>query len=222
MKYNTVIWDLDGTLLDTLNDLCNATNFALRHHGLNERTIDEVRRFVGNGVRKLIERAVPSDTDSVLTDAVFNTFRTYYVEHCRETTCLYEGVGNVLRQLHDMGVHQAVVSNKLQAGVTELADEWFADTIDVAIGEREGINRKPARDMIDIALCELEQTSRMNAKDINAVYIGDSEVDIMTAKNAGMPCISVLWGFRDKDFLMANGAETLVSNPEEIIRLITQ
>lgn len=220
MKYNTVIWDLDGTLLDTLQDLCNATNYALRKWQLPERSIDEVRNFVGNGVRKLILRAVPQNTDEELTEKVFSTFRTYYVEHCRDTTCLYPGISQVLRELHDKGIRQAVVSNKLQAGVTELAEEWFADTIDVAIGEREGTNRKPARDMVDIALKELTEKNGIDANDVRAVYIGDSDVDILTARNSSLPCISVLWGFRNKEFLTAHGAETMVSDPKDILPLV--
>lgn len=220
MKYNTVIWDLDGTLLDTLQDLCNATNHALRTWQLPERSIDEVRSFVGNGVRKLILRAVPQNTDEELTEKVFSTFRTYYVEHCRDTTCLYPGISQVLRELHDKGIRQAVVSNKLQTGVTELAKEWFADTIDVAIGEREGVNRKPSRDMVDIALNELAERDGICSNDVRAVYIGDSDVDILTARNSSLPCISVLWGFRNKEFLTAHGAETMVSDPKDILPLV--
>lgn len=220
MKYNTIIWDLDGTLLDTLQDLCNATNHALRTWHLPERTIDEVRQFVGNGVRILILRAVPQQTDEELFEKVFATFRSYYVEHCRETTCLYPGISEVLKTLHDRGIRQAVVSNKLQAGVTELAAEWFADTIEVAIGEREGISRKPAKDMVMMALRELSEHDGMPAEEVKAVYIGDSDVDILTARNSSLPCISVLWGFRDEQFLREHGAETLVKTPDEIIGII--
>lgn len=220
MKYNTIIWDLDGTLLDTLQDLCNATNHALRTWHLPERTIDEVRQFVGNGVRNLILRAVPQQTDEELFEKVFATFRSYYVEHCRETTCLYSGISEVLKTLHDRGIRQAVVSNKLQAGVTELAAEWFADTIEVAIGEREGISRKPAKDMVMMALRELSEHDGMPAEEVKAVYIGDSDVDILTARNSSLPCISVLWGFRDEQFLREHGAETLVKTPDEIIGII--
>lgn len=220
MKYNTVIWDLDGTLLDTLQDLCNATNYALRTNGMAERTLSEVRSFVGNGVRNLMLRAVPQGTDEAAFEKVFADFRAYYVEHCRDTTCLYPGVADVLSELHTKGIRQAVVSNKLQAGVTELASEWFRDTIDVAIGEREGIDRKPAPDMVTMALKELGELDGMKPEDVRAVYIGDSDVDIMTARNSAMPCISVLWGFRDKDFLIAHGAETLVEKPTEILSVL--
>lgn len=214
MKYKVVIWDLDGTLLDTLQDLANATNYALKTWGLPERNIDEIRQFVGNGVRMLVTRAVPQGEEHPHFEEIFDTFRKYYVEHCQENTGLYPGIAGTLVALKEHGVRMAVVSNKLQSGVTELYDYWFKDTIEVAIGEREGINRKPARDMVDIALSELG----VSADD--AVYVGDSDVDVMTAKNSGLPCISVLWGFRTKDFLVEHGANLFVSRPEEILDII--
>lgn len=214
MKYKVVIWDLDGTLLDTLQDLANATNYALKTWGLPERNIDEIRQFVGNGVRMLVTRAVPQGEEHPHFEEIFDTFRKYYVEHCQENTGLYPGIAETLVALKERGVRMAVVSNKLQSGVTELYDYWFKDTIEVAIGEREGISRKPARDMVDIALNELG----VSADD--AVYVGDSDVDVMTAKNSGLPCISVLWGFRTKDFLMEHGANLFVSRPEEILDII--
>lgn len=220
MRYNTVIWDLDGTLLDTLQDLTNATNYALKEWGLPQRTIGEVRQFVGNGVKNLILRAVPKGTDEDTFVKVFATFRNYYVEHCRDTTCLYHGIKEILTEFHNKGIRQAVVSNKLQDGVTELAREWFADSMDIAIGEREGINRKPARDMVDIALKELADIDGMPEDKVKAIYIGDSDVDIATARNSALPCISVLWGFRDEKFLREHGAEMLVSSPEEISSIV--
>lgn len=214
MKYKVVIWDLDGTLLDTLQDLANATNYALKTWGLPERNIDEIRQFVGNGVRMLVTRAVPQGEEHPHFEEIFDTFKAHYVEHCQENTGLYPGIAETLKALKVRGVRMAVVSNKLQSGVTELYDYWFKDTIEVAIGEREGINRKPARDMVDIALSELG----VSADD--AVYVGDSDVDVMTAKNSGLPCISVLWGFRTKDFLVEHGANLFVSRPEEILDII--
>lgn len=214
MKYKVVIWDLDGTLLDTLQDLANATNYALKTWGLPERNIDEIRQFVGNGVRMLMKRAVPQGEEHPHFEEIFDTFKAHYVEHCQENTGLYPGIAETLKALKEHGVRMAVVSNKLQSGVTELYDYWFKDTIEVAIGEREGISRKPARDMVDIALSELG----VSADD--AVYVGDSDVDVMTAKNSGLPCISVLWGFRTKDFLVEHGANLFVSRPEEILEII--
>lgn len=218
MKYDTIIWDLDGTLLDTLQDLANATNHALRTFSMPERTIDEVRQFVGNGVRNLIRRAVPQGEENPQFEDVFTSFKAYYVDHCQEHTCLYPGISETLRELHARGIRMAVVSNKLQAGVTELHNAWFKDTIEVAIGEREGINRKPAPDMVRLAIDALGISPATN----NIVYIGDSDVDIQTARNAGLPCISVLWGFRDKDFLLQHGATTLISTPQQLLDLIAE
>lgn len=215
MKYNTVIWDLDGTLLDTLDDLAEATNHALRTWGMRERTRDEVRRFVGNGVRMLIKRAVEDGEQNPLFEKVFRTFKEYYIEHCQDNTALYSGIRETLETLKGMGIRMAVVSNKLQAGVTELATTWFAGIMDVAVGEREGIKRKPAADMVEIAM------EAMGAERATTVYIGDSDVDIETARNAGLDCISVLWGFRDRDFLIEHGATTLAGKPQDIIGIIS-
>lgn len=211
-----VVFDLDGTLLNTLEDLANATNWALRHNGLPERTIDEVRRFVGNGVRRLIERAVPADTEAALLEQVFADFKTYYVSHCQDCTCLYDGIPEMLEKLKAGGYKMAIVSNKLQAGVDELYEFYFRETIEVAVGEREGIRRKPAPDMVETALKELGVAAD------EAVYVGDSDVDLQTARNSGLACISVLWGFRDRDFLVEHGATCMVERPAEIVSLLNQ
>ena len=211
-----VVFDLDGTLLNTLEDLANATNWALQHNGLPERTIDEVRRFVGNGVRRLIERAVPADTEAALLEQVFADFKTYYVSHCQDCTCLYDGIPEMLEKLKAGGYKMAIVSNKLQAGVDELYEFYFRETIEVAVGEREGIRRKPAPDMVETALKELGISAD------EAVYVGDSDVDLQTARNSGLACISVLWGFRDRDFLVEHGATCMVERPAEIVSLLNQ
>ena len=210
MKYKAIIWDLDGTLMDTLQDLYLATNHALQTYGMPERTLDEVRRFVGNGVRRLIQLAVPQGEENPLFEDVLKEFKAYYVVHCQDNTDLYDGIADTLKALKQQGKKMAVVSNKLQKGVDELYRDYLSSTIDVAIGERPGMQRKPAPDMVDLALQELGVT-----KD-EAVYIGDSDVDIMTARNAGLPCISVLWGFRDKDFLIQHGATTFAEKPSDI------
>lgn len=213
-KYKTIVWDLDGTLLDTLQDLFEATNYALRTHGLPERTLEEVRQFVGNGVRLLMIRAVPGGESHPAFEAIFATFKAYYVEHCQDHTGLYPGIEETLRALKAKGVRMAIVSNKLQAGVDQLYDELFRDWIEVAIGESPAVNRKPAPDMVEMALKKMGLT-----KD-EIVYVGDSDVDIATARNAGIPCISVLWGFREKDFLIAHGATELISEPKELLRFV--
>ena len=205
-----LIFDLDGTLTDTLQDLANSTNYALRQMGWAERSIDEVRRFVGNGVRRLVERAVPNSTASDDVDRCFSVFQQHYLQHCQDSTCLYPGVADMLCEVHARGYRTAIVSNKLQAGVDELYETYFRDTVDVAIGQREGIPLKPAPDMVELAL------QLLGADKSQAVYVGDSEVDVQTARNAGLPCISVLWGFRDRDQLLAAGATQFISHPSQL------
>jgi len=211
--YDTYIFDLDGTLLDTLDDLAAAVNYALRQHGMPEHTREDVRRFVGNGVRLLMIRAIPDGEDNPLFEATFQTFRKYYMEHSLDTTRPYDGIPELLGELRARGKRVAVVSNKFYAATSELCHHFFPDTVEVAIGEHEaeGIRKKPAPDTVKEAFRQLGVDSR------NAVYIGDSDVDLQTARNAGLPCISVLWGFRDRAFLEAHGATTFVTTPEEIL-----
>ena len=209
-KYKTYIFDLDGTLLSTLADLAASTNYALRTHHMPERSLDEVRRFVGNGVKKLMERAIPDGLDNPLFEETFATFRQHYMQHNLDTTQPYPGIMQLLEQLKAEGKNIAVVSNKFYAATRELCRHFFGDLVPVAIGEREDIRKKPAPDTVIEALRELGVDKE------GAVYIGDSDVDIMTAKNSGMPCVSVLWGFRDKEFLIEHGATTLISQPEDM------
>ena len=211
--YTTYIFDLDGTLLDTLGDLAASVNFALRSCGLPEHSIDEVRRFVGNGVRKLMERAVPDGADNPLFEEAYASFRQYYMEHALDTTRPYDGIPETLAALKARGCRLAVVSNKMMAATQALCSHFFPDTIEVAIGEHEaeGIRKKPAPDTVIAALRALGVGKE------HAVYVGDSDVDIQTARNSGLPCISVLWGFRDRDFLKQHGAETFISTPSELL-----
>ena len=223
--YKTIIWDLDGTLMDTLQDLMDSVNFALRQNGMPERTCQEVRSFVGNGVRRLIDLSVPKGTEVALADKVFADFKSHYIVHCQDQTGLYEGIAETLQELKRRGIRMAVVSNKLQPGVTELFNAQvrtvgredticLKDYVEVAIGERPELVRKPAADMVNKAFEE------MGIDRTDAVYVGDSEVDLATAKNAGLPCISVLWGFRDKDFLIGQGAEMFIERPAEILQFV--
>ena len=198
MKYNTYIFDLDGTLLSTLGDLAASCNYALRSCGMPERSLDEVRQFVGNGVKMLMIRAVPGGEENADFEKAYATFR-------------YPGIMDMLKRLSEGGAKLAVVSNKFYAATQELVAHFFGDYVKVAIGEREQIRKKPAPDTV------IEALRQLGADANSAVYIGDSDVDIDTARAAGMPCISVLWGFRDKDFLIQHGAETLVESPEEIV-----
>ena len=211
--YNTYIFDLDGTLLDTLTDLAASCNYALRTHGMAEHSIDDVRRFVGNGVRKLMERAIPEGEANPDFEATFATFREHYMHHSLDTTKPYLGIMETLAELKARGCRLAVVSNKMMAATMELCKHFFPDTIEVAIGENEaeGIRKKPAPDTVYAALRKLGVS-----KD-NAVYVGDSDVDIQTAANSGLPCISVLWGFRDRDCLIQHGAKAFISAPSELL-----
>ena len=211
--YSTYIFDLDGTLLDTLGDLAASVNYALRTCDMPEHSIEDVRRFVGNGVRLLMERSVPDGASYPRFDEAFSTFRQHYMAHSLDTTRPYDGIPEMLAALKAKGCHTAVVSNKFYAATQELCRHFFADTIDVAIGEHEaeGIRKKPAPDTVNEAFRQLGIS-----KD-HAVYVGDSDVDILTAKNSSLPCISVLWGFRDRDFLQKNGAEILISDPSELL-----
>lgn len=210
-QYDTYIFDLDGTLLSTLDDLAASTNYALRQHGMPEHTLDEVRWMVGNGVRLLIERATPGGASNPQFDSVFAAFRSHYVEHSLDTTRPYPGIMEMLTELKRRGRRIAVVSNKFYAATQELCHHFFGDTVEVAIGERENIRRKPAPDTVIEALRQLGVGSE------GAVYVGDSEVDVETARNSGLPCISVLWGFRDRDFLTEHGATTFITSPEEVL-----
>lgn len=216
MATEIIIFDLDGTLLDTLEDLADAVNYALREYGLPTHPLSAVRMMVGNGVRRLMERAVGNA--DVCFDDIFACFKAYYVDHCQVKTRLYDGIAPLLSTLHEQGYRVAIVSNKLQAGVDALHKVYFKDLVDVAIGEREGISRKPAPDMVNAALSALCRDGE-NVDDLRtrAIYVGDSDVDILTAEAAGMPCVSVLWGFRDEDFLRAHGATLLARAPKDIL-----
>lgn len=200
--YDNYIFDLDGTLLDTLNDLAASTNHALRQHGMPEHTTDEVRRMVGNGVAKLIERAVPQGLDNPDYEQVLADFKAHYSVHSMDTTRPYPGIEELLHTLKQQGKRLAVVSNKFCTATEALCRHFFGDTIEVAIGESERIRKKPAPDAV------IEAMRRLDAHKDNTVYVGDSEVDVATAHNSGLPCISVTWGFRDRALLTAHGATT--------------
>lgn len=210
LAYEIYIFDLDGTLLDTLQDLAASVNYALRQHHMPEHSIDDVRRFVGNGVRRLMERAIPDGAANPAFEAAFATFRKYYMEHSLDTTRPYDGIPELIHELKKRGCRMAVVSNKMMAATQELVHHFFPE-IEVAIGEDEaaGIRKKPAPDTVFAAMKQLGEGS--------AVYVGDSDVDLATARNSGLPCISVLWGFRDRDFLLAHGATTFVEQPLDIL-----
>lgn len=203
MTYKVAIFDLDGTLLDTLEDLADAMNFCLRARGMAERSLEEVRGFVGNGIRKLVERAVPPGTAPRLMDEIYEDFLRYYKNHCAVKTRPYPGIPEVLRKLKAAGMGTAVVSNKADAAVQILCKTFFDGLIDFAMGDSPGVRKKPCPDGVLLAL------ERFGAGPREAVYVGDSEVDFETARNAGTDLILVAWGFRGERALSSLGAVRL-------------
>lgn len=214
--YRLAVFDMDGTILDTLRDLMNSANYALEKNAFPPRTLEEVRQFVGNGIHKLVERAVPAGTRAEDVEAVFADFGEHYREHNLDTTRPYEGIVELLGKLQAAGLQLAVVSNKVDYAVKELSEKFFPGLFDMAIGEKTGVAKKPAPDAVNEVLKTLDVPRE------KAVYIGDSEVDIQTARNAGLDELIVTWGFRDPAFLASQGAKKLVDSPEELYKLLTE
>lgn len=214
MGYSTILFDMDGTVLDTLQDLWASTNAVLRELGHPERSLDDIRSYVGNGARNQIRCALPEGSGDDAIDDALSRYRAHYAAHCRDHTKPYPGVVEALRRLKDAGKKLAVVSNKPDAAVRLLSDEHFGALMDVAIGETPPLRRKPAPDTVDAALAAL------GAEKTSAVYVGDSEVDVATARNAGLPLIAVSWGFRSREELTVAGAATIVDTPEELLALL--
>ena len=212
MGYKLAVFDMDGTILDTLGDLANATNHALRLHGQKERSIEEIRQFVGNGIEKLIRRAVEEGSSEEIIREIYQDFMPYYKEHCADLTKPYDGIVETMRKLKSMGILLAVVSNKADPAVQILCRQYFDGIFDVSIGEKPGIAKKPAPDMVNEVLKQLKAEKK------DAVYIGDSDVDVATAVNSGLDSIIVKWGFRDEVFLRECGAKRFVDTPDEIVR----
>ena len=208
MIKKAVIFDLDGTLLDTLDDLTDSTNYVLEKYGFETRTKKEIRSFIGNGVAKLIERAVPSGRDNPFYNECVEEFKKYYKSHSTIKTAPYSGITNLLCDLRSRGIAIGVVSNKFDGAVKELCKIYFESLIDCAVGDREGILKKPAPDSVFEAMRILGREK--------VVYVGDSDVDIKTANNAHIPCISVTWGFCDREKLRENGAEIYADSASEL------
>ena len=212
-QYSTYIFDLDGTLLDTLTDLTNSANYAVLSVGCPAHTKDEVCSFVGNGIKKLIKRALTADADDEMFETAFANFKAHYKDHCLDNTQPYPHIMDMLRKLKASGKKVAVVSNKADFATRELCNDIFGELVDFCAGEKEGVQRKPAPDTV------LKAMDFLGSKPGECVYIGDSDVDIKTASNAGIDCISVLWGFRSEKFLTENGAKTFAQTPNEILLL---
>lgn len=214
MKYDTIIFDLDGTLLNTLDDLRDSLNIALISHGHQPRTLEEVRTFIGNGVGKLVERALPIHSSKKEIEQCLASFADHYANNMQNKTRPYNGIMELLLDLDRYNYKIAIVSNKYDTAVKELAKEYFGDLINVAIGESKTVERKPAPDSVFAAIKELDS-------DINkTIFVGDSDTDVQTAKNAGIPCIGVTWGFRTREVLRNEGADYLIDTPKELLTLI--
>jgi len=215
MKYKAVLFDLDGTLLDTLTDLTNSVNLTMEECGYPTRTPREIRSFLGNGARILVESAMPPEArDPETVDKTLARYRIHYAKHCREATAPYPGIAQLLEQLHENGVKIAIVSNKPDTATEELAAQYFPETADAAVGASEQVAIKPAPDMVYLAL------KKLGVSRGEAAFVGDSEVDIATAKAAGMDGIAVTWGFRDEDELIRAGAAALAHDAAELVALL--
>ena len=214
MSYKAVIFDLDGTILDTLQDLANSVNHALRTHGYPERTLDEVRGFIGNGIRVLMRRSCPADISEAAQEEALATFRVHYDAHCKDFTGPYAGIHDLLAALKERGIRTAVVSNKIEPAVIVLCDEHFPGAFEYMVGNRPDLAPKPSPDSVN------EVIGKMGLDKQDIVYIGDTEVDIQTADNAGIDCIGVDWGFRDGDYLRDLGAKYIVNTPMEVLDIV--
>lgn len=211
---DVILFDLDGTLTDTLADLANSVNYALSELGFPARSTDEIRSFVGNGVRRLIYLSVPENTPEDISEKCLEVFKEYYKNNSCVLTKPYDGVIDLLSSLKAQKIKTAVVTNKMHEAAVEIVEFFFGELIDVTIGQIDGMPQKPQPDSIFLAL------EKLGVSKENAVYVGDSEVDCVTARNAGIPCIGVTWGFRDRDVLEAHGASFIVNKPQEILNCV--
>lgn len=205
---------MDGTVMDSLEDMWYSVNHTLARFSMPAVTLDQTRRYVGNGARRLIEQAVPAGTDTETVEKVLNYYVPYYAEHCMDNTKPYAGIPEIMSELKAAGIRQVIVSNKPDIATAEIAEVFFSGLTDFAVGEKEGIRRKPWPDMVYAALDRLQLSKE------ECVYVGDSEVDYATAVNSGLDCISVLWGFRSRELLESNGAKVFVETPWELRDLI--
>jgi len=211
----TVIFDLDGTLLYTLEDLKDSVNFALSKFNYPPKNLEEIRNFVGNGVKVLMELSIPQGKNNENFNECLAIFKTHYAQNMYNKTKPYDGIIEMLENLQNLGFKTAVVSNKFDLATKELCKKYFAEKIEIAIGESENIRKKPAPDSI-FKVMEI-----LNSNKNSTYFVGDSEVDIQTAQNAILHCISVTWGYKNEEFLLKNGAKFLANSPQEILKIIT-
>ena len=205
------IFDMDGTILNTIDDIAGAINCVLDMHGYPRRTVDEVKSFVGNGLKRALELSLPDGVAGDVLNQLFTELVAYYNEHSNITTRPYKGIVEVIHKLREQGKIVAVVSNKRVEAVRDLCDIYFAGCFDMALGDQDGIARKPAPDMTNMVI---EHYGILKDK---CVYIGDSDVDLMTARNTEIDCIAVTWGFRTREFLVEHGAEIIIDSPWELL-----
>ncbi len=214
MKYKLAVFDMDGTILNTLDDLTDGINYTLQQYSMPPRSLNEVKSFVGNGIPLLCERAVAAGTDKKTLASFTADFTAYYKDHCAIKTCVYEGIAPLLECLRSKNILTAVVSNKDDEAVKSLCKEHFLNMFDYELGRCDGLEKKPAPDMV------LKTLAALKIDKDQAVYIGDSDVDFLTAKNSDLAFIGVTWGFRTKEFLSSLGAKTLVDRPSQILEII--
>ena len=214
MKYSAIVFDLDGTLINTLEDLMNSVNFALEKCNFPKKNIDEIRRFAGNGVKKLVYLSTPESTSEETKEECLRIFKEHYTKHSCDKTAPYNGINEMLETVKAMGIKTAVVTNKMQEAAVDIITNFFGSYIDVIIGQIDGVAQKPAPDGVLLAMNKLEALPE------ETVYIGDSEVDCATAHNAALPIIGCTWGFRERKVLEENKAEYIINEPKEIIGII--
>ncbi len=214
LKYEAILFDMDGTILNTLEDLTDAVNHVLRGNGESAHTIDEIRSYVGNGMKKLMERAVPGGAGHPDFDRMFAEYREYYPPHSRIKTKPYDGILPLMEECKARGVKVGIVSNKQQPAVTELAEYYFPGLTQAAIGDGEGRMVKPAPDAC------MEAMRQLGADPAKTLYVGDSDVDALTAKNSGLDCVLVTWGFRERDLLEQQEYVDIIDRPEELLKYI--
>ena len=208
-----IVFDMDGTILNTIEDITLCVNYILEKYGMPIRTVEEVKFFVGNGLLKTLKRSVPDDCSDDMIERIYPEFTAYYKEHSNINTKPYEGIVEVIKELRRRGYKTAVVSNKRDEAVSSLCEIFYKDVFDISLGDKDGMKVKPAPDMVHYVLNEL------GVKNDEAVYIGDSDVDIMTAVNSEMDYISVSWGFRSREFLIEHGAGIIVDEPVKLLDL---
>ena len=214
MKYNTIIFDLDGTLLNTLVDIKDSVNYALKKCEFPKRSVEEINTFVGNGTNVLIKKSVPANTPKDELDNCTEIYRKHYKNNMTNKTAPYDGILEMLKKLKDDGYKLAVVSNKFNSAVKTLCKKYFSEFLEVAIGENSNVKRKPAPDTVFEAMKELDSKKK------DCIYVGDSDVDVNTAHNAGIECIGVSWGFRGREVLDKEGADYIIDRPKEIYNII--